>query len=125
MTEHRHVQVAMNTVPTATFEMIKPQFLFGFPETVLNRPAPESDLKDLAQAPIVTTRDSIGKKVLHFVRPHILGNEKRTLIADPAFLVCLAPTGRPTNLPDLLAFMRLLEEVSLGILLIENWRVSS
>jgi len=47
--EDRHVEMAMDALPTSAFVVIQTEFLFGFSKAVLNRPSSERHAKDLAK----------------------------------------------------------------------------
>ena len=61
LAENRDEQVAVDTVPAATFEVVQPEFFLGFPEAVFDWSAPEGHAQDLSQRPAVATGPGTAK----------------------------------------------------------------
>lgn len=117
LTQNRHVEMAMDAAPSATLEVIQTKLLFGFAKAVFDGPASESHTQQLAKRPAVASRHAVREKVLRFVGQHIACHNKRTLVTDELVGVRLSPTSVPANLPNLAAAMRVLDTITLSILL--------
>ena len=115
--------MSMNTSPTATFEVIQTEFLFGFSKAVFNGPSSEGDSQNLSKRPTVPSRYAVRQKVLRFAGQHVASDNQRALCTDQLVAVRLSPTRVPTNFPDLTAAMRVLDAITLRGLLAERRRV--
>jgi hypothetical protein len=112
-----YVKMPVDTSPTAAFEVIQAKFLFCLSEAVFDRPASEGNPKEFSKRPTVTPGYAVSQEVFRFIGQHVASNDKRALLTDQGFGVCLSPTHMPADLPDLTATVGVLDSIRLGSLL--------
>lgn len=113
----------MDALPAATLKVIPTEFLFRLTKAGFDLPAPESNAKQFADGPSVTTGNPIAEEVLRFVAENMLGDDQRALVADQSAMVCLAPAGVPADFPDFRSLVIVFDTVSLRPLLGKAGRV--